>query len=73
MVFVRLTDPMLNGDIYGYLAGSLPATVREVQNVVTVEFTDARPVDEQLEAVRRITSAWHAAGHLDVGTRIRAG
>jgi hypothetical protein len=72
MVVVRLTDPMFNGDVYAYLAGSLPARVREQRNVLTVEFTDGRDLTEQVEAVRRITKAWRAAGHFDVGTDVKA-
>ena len=71
MVHVKLTDPMLNGDIYAYLAGTLPARVREEGNVLTIDFT-AGPsdADEQVEAVRRITTAWQAAGHFDVGAQV---
>jgi hypothetical protein len=73
MVHVKLTDPMLNGDIYNYLAGMLPAKVREEHNVLMVDFT-AGPshVDEQVEAVKRITTAWQAAGHVDVGAQVMA-
>jgi hypothetical protein len=72
MIRVRLTDPMLNGDIYGYLAGCLPARVEEERNVLKVEFTDARSPDEELAAVKRIATAWRAAGHLDVVADIEA-
>ena len=72
MVLVRLTDPMLNGDIYAYLAGTLPAKVTERQNVLAVQFTDSRDSLEELEAVRRITRAWQAAGHHDVGADVRS-
>jgi len=72
MVTVRLTDPMCNGDVYAYLAGTLPVKVTEQRNVLSVEFTDGRGVAEQLEAVRRVTNAWQAAGHVDVGTELQA-
>lgn len=73
MVHVRLSDPMLNGDVYAYLAGTLRATVREVGNVLTVDFV-AGPVDAaaQVRAVRRVTAAWQAAGHLHVRAEVLA-
>jgi hypothetical protein len=72
MVLVRLTDPMLNGDIYAFLAGTLPAKVTERRNVLAVQFTDSRDSLEELEAVRRITRAWQAAGHHHVGADVRS-
>jgi len=73
MVQVRLSDPMLNGDVYAYLAGTLRARVREVGNVLTVDFV-AGPVDAaaQVRAVERVTTAWRAAGHLDVRAEVLA-
>ena len=73
MVHVRLSDPMLNSDVYAYLAGALRARVREVGNVVTVDFL-AGPADAaaQVRAVKRVTTAWCAAGHLDVRAEVLA-
>jgi hypothetical protein len=73
MVHVRLSDPMLNGDVYAYLAGTLRARVREVGNVLTVDFIGG-PADTaaQVRAVQRITTAWRAAGHLDVRAEVLA-
>jgi hypothetical protein len=72
VVLVRLTDPMLNGDLYCYLAGCLPARVAEEGNILKVEFTDDRTTDEELAAVSEITTAWRAAGHVDVVAHVMA-
>lgn len=73
MVHVKLTDPMLNGDIYAYLAATLPAKVHEERNVLVVDFTGGPSnTDEQVQAVKRITTAWQAAGHFDVGAQVLA-
>ncbi len=73
MVHVRLSDPMLNGDVHAYLAGALPARVREVGTVLTVDFI-AGPADTaaQVRAVQQVTTAWRAAGHVDVRAEVLA-
>jgi hypothetical protein len=73
MLHVRLTDPLLNDDIGAFLAGALPVKVQEQRNVLTVEFTgEPSDLEAQIQAVRRITSAWQAAGHLDVRAEVLA-
>ncbi len=73
MVHVRLSDPLLNGDVYAYLAAALRARVREVGNVLTVDFV-AGPADAaaQVRAVQQVTTAWRAAGHLDARAEVLA-
>jgi hypothetical protein len=73
MVHVRLTDPLLNDDIRAFLAGALPVRIRERRNVLTIEFTgEPSDLEAQIHAVRRITSAWQAAGHLNVRAEVLA-
>ncbi len=73
MVQVRLTDPLLYDDVHAYLAAALPVRVREERNALQVEFTDGpAALEEQIEAVKRVTNAWRAAGHVDVRAEVVA-
>ena len=66
MVRVRLSEPTLVTDLQSFLAGFLPADVRETRNELVIEFEEAAPPDEQLERVEALARAWRANGHLDV-------
>jgi hypothetical protein len=75
MVQVRLSEPMLVGELRNLLAGMLDADVRETRNELEIEFRPSSSLDSgaQLLKVERLAWAWRAAGHVDVRTQVALG